>query len=84
MKKMKSKVTMAALFAALTGLSWWNYTVLEEAFGNGPPYYGRTANMDKWSNPVPVLLMVDFSVLLAAGLVGRLVSGSRDRPKQVP
>lgn len=32
------------------------------AFGDGPPYYGRTTNMDKWGNPIPFLVIFDFVV----------------------
>lgn len=43
----------------------FNAINLTEAFGNGPPYYGRTTNMDKWSNPLPVLVGVDTLGVLA-------------------
>ena len=43
----------------------FNAINLSEAFGNGPPYYGRTTNMDKWSNPLPVLAGVDALGVLA-------------------
>ncbi len=43
----------------------FNAINLTEAFGNGPPYYGRTTNMDKWSNPLPVLAGVDALGVLA-------------------
>ncbi len=41
-----------------------NYASLVEAYGSGPPYFGRTTNMDKWSSPWPGLLMIDGFVLL--------------------
>ena len=44
-----------------------NYINLNEAFGSGPPYYDRTTNMDKWSNPIPKLLLIDIFVLLIIG-----------------
>lgn len=48
----------------------FNATNLSEAFGEGPPYYGRTTNLDKWSNPLPVLAGVDaFGVLAIAAYV---------------
>lgn len=46
----------------------FNAINLSEAFGNGPPYYGRTTNMDKWSNPLPVLAGVDALGVLAIAL----------------
>lgn len=45
----------------------FNFVNLVEAFGSGPPYYGRTTNMDKWSNPVPMLVVVDLLGLVAIG-----------------
>ena len=36
-----------------------DYGILREAYGAGPPYYGRTVNMDKWSNPAPELAVVN-------------------------
>ncbi|CAN7244090.1 hypothetical protein LJR230_000879 [Trinickia sp. LjRoot230] len=48
----------------------FNAVNLTEAFGDGPPYYGRTTNMDKWSNPLPVLAGVDaVGVLVIAAYV---------------
>lgn len=41
-----------------------NVVQLNEAFGSGPPYYSRTTNMDKWSNPVPYLALLDLIILL--------------------
>ena len=31
---------------------------LAEAYGAGPPHYGGTTNMDKWSSPWPVVAML--------------------------
>lgn len=45
-------------------VSWLSYDSLHEAYGSGPPYYGRTVNMDKWHNPIPGLLMLDGLALL--------------------
>jgi hypothetical protein len=45
-------------------VSWLSYDSLREAFGSGPPYYGRTVNMDKWHNPIPGLVMLDGLALL--------------------
>jgi hypothetical protein len=55
----------------LSGVVWFNYTHLVEAFGNGPPYYGRTMNMDKWTNPVPILLVIDTITILLLSLLVR-------------
>ncbi|HLK99331.1 MAG TPA: hypothetical protein VK539_02060 [Myxococcaceae bacterium] len=51
----------------LAGVAWLNVLNLSEAYGDGPPYYGRTTNMDKWSDPVPVLLVLDAVTLAVVG-----------------
>ena len=48
-----------------------SYHALIEAYGPGPPYFGRTTNMDKWSDPLPVLLLVDSIGLFVAGILAR-------------
>jgi hypothetical protein len=40
-------------------VAWYNVTCVEEAFGDGPPYYARTTNMDKWQDPRPLLVAID-------------------------
>ncbi len=44
-----------------------NYINLVEAFGSGPPYFDRTTNMDKWSNPIPFLVLLDIAVIIILG-----------------
>lgn len=56
----------------LCSSAWLNYTHLTEAFGSGPPYYARTTNMDKWTNPVPVLVIIDTITVLAVALLMKL------------
>ncbi|MBB6051790.1 hypothetical protein HNQ39_003600 [Armatimonas rosea] len=47
---------------AVAALGFFFFTLLtlwgtyDEAYGSGPPYYNRTVNMDKWSDPTPQLL----------------------------
>ena len=36
-----------------------NYVLLSEAYGDGPPYYGRTVNLDKWTSPLPIVVPID-------------------------
>ncbi|MES2615113.1 MAG: hypothetical protein V4591_06845 [Bdellovibrionota bacterium] len=36
-----------------------NIINLIESYGGGAPYYSRTTNMDKWTNPWPIILIVD-------------------------
>ena len=42
--------------SVLVALGWFTYASLTDAFGSGPPYYSGTTNMDKWTNPLPVLI----------------------------
>ncbi len=50
---------------ALGGAAWISAGLLAEAYGAGPPYYGRTVNMDKWTSPWPV---VGASVVIASAI----------------
>jgi hypothetical protein len=59
-----------ALIAVVAALCLYvDYTVVVEYYGTGPPYYGRTVDMDKWSNPVPILALVNGAGLAVAGLI---------------
>ena len=40
-------------------LIFWNYSIWTESYGLGPPYYGRTTNMDKWVSPIPMLAITN-------------------------
>lgn len=62
-----------ALLVLVVLILAFNVINLIEAFGNGPPYYGRTTNMDKWSNPLPVLVVVDAIGALAVAASIRLL-----------
>ncbi len=74
--KIWAPAAIASAVVLLVGVAWLNFINLAEAYGSGPPYYGRTTNMDKWSDPLPVLLLIDavtvllVGVLLAAGIRG--------------
>lgn len=54
-----------AVMALLGTALWLNVNVLTETYGAGPPYFGRTTNMDKWSSPWPWLGPVDVVAALA-------------------
>jgi hypothetical protein len=69
MLRLISYACFAAAIALIAVLAWASYGIIVESYGPGPPYYGRTTNMDKWTNPVPGLLTIDLPGLaLAAGL----------------
>ncbi|PTB20452.1 hypothetical protein C9I57_11300 [Trinickia symbiotica] len=53
-----------ALLALAGSIMAFNVININEAFGDGPPYYGRTTNMDKWFNPLPALAAVDSLAVL--------------------
>ena len=61
MKRMLS--SLAALIVP-GGLVFINTVNLLEAYGGGPPYYGRTTNMDKWADPLPWLMGIDATGLI--------------------
>ncbi|MBN3805553.1 hypothetical protein GXB81_21225 [Paraburkholderia sp. Ac-20336] len=58
-------LTGAILFAFVAAVVAFNLVNLNEAYGSGEPYYSRTTNMDKWSDPLPVLAVVDGVAVLA-------------------
>ncbi|HDR9588466.1 TPA: hypothetical protein QDC22_006459 [Burkholderia stabilis] len=57
----------AVLLVVLALVVVFNVVNVSEAYGDGPPYYARTVNMDKWSDPLPVLGAVDALMLVAIG-----------------
>ncbi|MBB5401388.1 hypothetical protein [Paraburkholderia youngii] len=52
-------VLLAVAVAIAVAVVAFNVVNLNEAYGNGEPYYSRTTNMDKWTDPLPVLGVVD-------------------------
>ncbi|OWK30966.1 hypothetical protein [Sphingomonas mucosissima] len=63
----RSTVSIVAAVAAV----WISAGVLIEAYGAGPPYYGRTTNMDKWTSPWPVVAVAVVSALVVAAIALR-------------
>lgn len=61
----------AAIVAILAVTLWLNVAVLTEAYGAGPPFHGRTTNMDKWVSPWPWLAPLDIVAMLAVLLLAR-------------
>ena len=60
-------MVIVTLVIAVVTFNWIN---VSEAYGGGPPYYSRTTNMDKWTDPLPVLGAVDaLTVLVVLALV---------------
>ncbi|WP_186015789.1 hypothetical protein [Burkholderia gladioli] len=57
----------------------FNMFNLQEAYGDGPPYYGRTTNIDKWESPFPMLLPVDAVVIVLLGVYAIWLRRTRSR-----
>ena len=70
-----------ALAALVVLVAAFNITNLIEAYGGGPPYYSRTTNMDKWTDPLPMLAVVDAATVVAVAVGLRLF---RRRPPAGP
>lgn len=71
---MKHRIAYFAIAACIVLVSFVGYINVDSIiwnFGDGPPYYGRTTNMDKWEDPVPTLLAIDISVAVVVFLIGR-------------
>ncbi|MEQ1622277.1 MAG: hypothetical protein ABL919_12795 [Methylococcales bacterium] len=62
---------LASAALILLAAVYLNYDAIDEAYGAGPPYYSRSTNMDKWTNPLPVLFLGDVLVLFIVGLLIR-------------
>ncbi len=79
---MKSRILskVVVIFAVLltSFVVYINFLQLNEAFGSGPPYYSRTTNMDKWSNPIPYLIILDLITLGIIYLVWRHRKRAKD------
>lgn len=60
-------IALTALALPLAAVVWINGTALREAYGDGPPHYGRTTNMDKWADPLPLLVPIDAVSLALIG-----------------
>ena len=67
-----------ALLVLVAFVVYINVDGLTEAFGSVPPHYSRTTNMDKWTDPLPVLFLLD-TISLAA-VAGYLWWALRKRP----
>jgi hypothetical protein len=74
---MKSAIRWIFGIAILLFTIWINYINLTEAYGSGPPYYNRTTNMDKWSSPIPFLIVVNLIALGIIVFISRVKSDGR-------
>lgn len=68
-----TRVALVALILAVVCLGvYLNIEVYLEYFSDGPPYFGRRENMDKWSDPRPVLGAVDTGFVFFLLLLARI------------
>lgn len=65
--KLRKLINLVLLFVIL-GVIIFNAYNLIDAYGGGSPYYSGTTNMDKWEDPVPILLTVDAITLTIVGI----------------
>ena len=64
-------VAVLASVTALVVAVLLSHGIWQEYFGAGPPYYARTTNMDKWTNPWPELALINLVALAI------LIAGAR-------
>lgn len=69
----KTRLYWGLVVVLLVCTGWVNYASLTEAYGKGPPYYGRTTNMDKWEDPVLSLALLDVTILSGVVVALRLL-----------
>lgn len=59
-----------ALLISVAAL-WAGWSIWTEAYGSGPPYFGRTTNMDKWTSPLPTLIALGIGAFILAAICVR-------------
>lgn len=73
MKKYPAYLLFGICFLLIIFVAYVNIDAIVGAFGDGPPYYGRTTNMDKWQNPLPKLFVIDAITITLVFLVMRWI-----------
>lgn len=71
MKMMLAYASLLACSLMLAFVAYVNYDAIVGAFGDGPPYYGQSTNMDKWKNPLPTLIALDALAFVIAWIALR-------------
>ena len=77
-KTLKFVIRMSVLLLLVLTI-YVNYHNLLGAFGNVPPYYGKSTNMDKWTNPVPYLIAMNVVVTILATIFWRFSNRLDDK-----
>lgn len=82
--KAKSVARRCVALLAVTGCAVSGariHSTYSEYYGDGPPYYGGTTNMDKWQSPVADLVVATGVLVLSfAVLVYLATRWRRPRP----
>ncbi len=73
MKQYVTWLAIAFCLALVAIVAFVNVVSIADAFGEGPPYYGSTTNMDKWINPLPLLGAIDAAVAATLFFAGRQI-----------
>lgn len=81
MKRLALAVSIPTIVVLVAGINlYW----IDVAFGDGPPYYSRTTNMDKWADPRWVLIPLDIVAAIVVSylvhIAGRLTLQARRGP----
>lgn len=71
MRKLVAYATSLGCIIWFLFVVYVNVDSIVGAYGNGPPYYGRTTNMDKWESPISTLVLLDIVSIAAIFLIGR-------------
>ncbi|WP_338522215.1 hypothetical protein GE569_32485 [Burkholderia gladioli] len=80
MSRRHLKIALGLLALVVVALAAaFNVLNLQEAYGDGPPYYGQTTNMDKWESPLPMLLPVDAVVIVLLAVYAIWLRRTRSR-----
>jgi hypothetical protein len=71
MKRYFSYFIFIICLATILFVGYINVDAVLGTFGDGPPYYGQTTNMDKWENPIPLLAVIDIVTAIFIGVAIR-------------
>ncbi len=80
--KLLTVIAWLLILGVVAACSVFTIGMTTEHYGAGPPYYGRTTNMDKWSSPVLPIVLVNtggIAAIAATLLVARARRRRRER-----
>ena len=71
---MRKYIAYAATFGCVVWfifVVYVNVDTIVGSYGDGPPYYGRTTNMDKWEDPISALALLNLVSIAAISIIWR-------------